>query len=55
MKELLDVYRMNEIDPQTRIRILRKMGNLINAQYGANVTEEIVEELVALLTPRDQF
>lgn len=49
MKELIEIYRMNEIDPKTRARIIIKLGRAINDQMGMNITEPIVYELVKLL------
>lgn len=53
MKSIIDVFRMNEISPETRARIIIKLGNAINYQYGANVTECIVFELVSILDPEN--
>jgi len=51
MKELIDVFRMDEIGPKTRARIIIALGNAINDQRGMNITESIVFELVSLLDP----
>lgn len=53
MKELIEVFRMNELSIDTRVRILIKLGELINGQFGANVTEGIVFELVEILDPKN--
>lgn len=49
MNALIEVYRMNEISKETRARIIEKLGKAINFQYGANITEELVAELLSLL------
>jgi hypothetical protein len=40
---------MNEVSIKTRARIIEKLGRAINFQYGANVTDELVAELLSLL------
>lgn len=55
MKELIDVFRMNEIDPKTRARIIIKLGKAINYEYGSNLTEGIVFELVSILDPENEI
>lgn len=44
---------MTEIDAKVRARLIIKLGNLINYQHGANVTEPVVFELVSLLDPQN--
>lgn len=51
MKDLIDVFKMEEISKETRAKIIIKLGHAINGQYGANLTEPIVYELVKLLDP----
>ena len=51
MKDLIEVFRMSEISKETRARMIIKMGNMINMQYGSNLTEGIVFELVSILVP----
>lgn len=55
MKELIDVFRMNEIDPKTRARIIIKLGKAINYEYASNLTEGIVFELVSILDPDNEI
>lgn len=55
MKELIDVFRMNEIDPKTRARIIIKLGKAINYEYASNFTECIVFELVSILDPDNEI
>lgn len=55
MKELIDVFRMTELSPETRIRVLVKLGRAINDEHGANLTEPIVYELVKLLNPTHEI
>lgn len=49
MNELITVFRMTELSPETRIRVILKLGELINYKYGSNISEPIVAELVHLL------
>lgn len=49
MSELITVFRMTELSPETRIRIILKLSELINYKYGSNISEPIVAELVHLL------
>ena len=54
MKELIEVFRMNEVSITVRCRILIKLGHLINAEFGMNITEPIVYELVKQLDPNNK-
>lgn len=54
MKELIDVFRMNELSIPTRIKIIIQLGNAINNRYGMNFTESLVYELVKALDPFNQ-
>lgn len=49
MNDLITVFKMIELSPETRIRVIEKLGKLINYQYGSNVSEPIVAELIHLL------
>ena len=49
MRDLIEIFKMTEITVDTRIRLLKKMVNIVNMQYGSNVAEPIVEELVQAL------
>lgn len=53
MKDLIEVFRMNEIDSKTRAKIIIKLGNAINAEYSMNITEPLVLELVKVLDPEN--
>ena len=55
MKQLLDVAQMTMITKEARIRIIKKLGTAINAQYACNLTEEIVVELVLLIDPKNDI
>lgn len=46
---------MDEVSIKTRIRLIKKIGTAINYQYGANVTEELVIELILLLNKNYSF
>ena len=49
MKEIIDVFRMDEVSPEVRIKIIKKLGELINHKYASNITEPLVDELVSIL------
>jgi hypothetical protein len=49
MNELIAVFRMIEISIDTRIRIMKKLGEALDNQYGMNFTGEIVKELTEQL------
>jgi len=51
MQELIDVFRMTEISPEARAKIIRRLGVCINDKYSRNITELIVLELIKILTP----
>lgn len=55
MKAIIDVFRMEEVSKETRAKIIIKLGNAINYEYGANVTEGIVFELVSILDPNNDI
>lgn len=54
MKELIEVFRMVEIEPKTRAKIIIKLGRAVNDQMGMNISEPIVYELVKLLDPENE-
>ena len=54
MKELIEVFRMNEISVASRCRIIIQLGHAINAQFSMNITEPIVYELVKQLDPENK-
>jgi len=49
METLIDVFRMTELSVQTRIKVIKQLGEAINWKYARNITEPIVEELVKAL------
>jgi len=51
MKELIEVFRMNELTPKVRASIIIRLGQAINNQYGMNLTEALVYELITILDP----
>ena len=55
MKELIEVFKMNDLSVETRVRIIIKLGQLINNQFGSNLTEPIVFELVRILDPENEI
>jgi hypothetical protein len=55
MKNLIEVFRMEEISKVTRANLIVKLGEAINYQYASNVTEPVVYELVTLLYPEHEI
>lgn len=53
MKELIDVFRMDELSAKTRVKVIIKLGAAINYQYASNITEPLVFELVSMLDSTD--
>lgn len=51
MQALIDVFRMTEIKPSTRAEVILKLGSAINNEFGSNITEPLVYELVEILDP----
>jgi len=49
MQEIIDIFRMEEIPPKTRAKIIIKLGVAINSKMGMNITEPLVYELVKIL------
>lgn len=54
MKELIEVFRMNEVSIGVRCRIIIQLGIAINAEHGMNITEPLVYELVKQLDPENK-
>lgn len=54
MQALIDVFRMTEVSPETRAKIIMKLGRLINDQWSMNITQPLVYELVLQLDPENQ-
>ena len=53
MKELLEIFNMDELKVETRKRLLKKMGEIINYKYAANICEPIIEELTNILESKN--
>ena len=53
MKAIIDIFRMKELSIETRISIIKELGFCVNHEYGANVTEKLVVELVMALDPNN--
>ena len=49
MKELFEVFRMDSLSIEARIRVMKKLGVALDNQYGMNWTEEIIAELTSIL------
>jgi hypothetical protein len=55
MKDIIDVFRMEEINKKTRIKIIIQLGKSINNALGGNFTEGLVYELVSHLDPNHEI
>lgn len=55
MEALIQVFRMSELSVTTRIEIIKKLGVAINHQFGNNITEALVYELVLALDPINEI
>lgn len=55
ISSLIEVFRMSEISPEVRERIIRKLGFAINDEMAMNATEELVVELVLALNPKSKI
>lgn len=55
MNQLIEVFRMQELQKKTRAEIIIKLGQSINHEYAMNLTEPIVAELVYLLDPENEI
>lgn len=53
MKEIIDIFRMEEVSPKTRANIIIALGRAINDGMSMNITESLVYELVKLLDPEN--
>lgn len=53
MKEIIDVFRMNEVSKKVRAGIIIKLGKAVNDQHSMNISEPIIYELVMLLDPEN--
>ena len=49
MQAIIDIFRMTEVSPKIRAKIIIKLGRAINDEMGMNITEPLVCELVSLL------
>jgi hypothetical protein len=55
MNALIEIFRMNEVSVQTRIKLIKRLGNAINNEYAMNITEPLVYELVLALDPENEI
>ena len=55
MHSLIEVFRMTEISKETRIKIIKQLGQAINFQYASNITEPLVNELVLALSEMERL
>lgn len=50
---IMDVFNMDNVNSETRARLIIKLGRAINHEMGMNITEELVYELVSLIDPQN--
>ena len=55
MESIIQIFRMSELSVSTRIKIIMKLGEAINYQFGSYVTEGLVYELVLALDPDNEI
>ncbi len=55
MESLIQVFRMSEVSPETRCKIIIKLGKCINDDFSMNITEGLVYELVKQLCPNHEI
>lgn len=55
ISSIIEVFRMSEIKQETRAKIIIKLGGAINDEFGMNITEPLVYELVSLLDPSNKI
>lgn len=55
MESIIQIFRMDELSIETRIKIMKTLGTAINYQFGANATEPLVYELVLALDPEHEI
>jgi len=55
MKSLIEVFRMTEVSNKVRANIIVKLGEAINHEYGMNITEPLVAELVYQLDNKHEI
>jgi hypothetical protein len=49
MKELLEIFNAKELSVETRKAIIQKMVNVLDYQVGANIYDQIANELCQAL------
>lgn len=55
MESIIQIFRMRELSIEARIKIMKSLGTAINNQFGANVTEPLIYELVLVLDPANDI
>ena len=55
MQTLIDVFRMKEVSPKIRAKIIIQLGSAINFQWRLNISEGLVYELVSQLDPENDI
>lgn len=55
MESLIQVFRMTEISAETRIKLIKKLGEAINFDLGGNYTQPLVYELVLALDKNNEI
>ena len=55
MKEIIDIFNMDNVSVEVRCNIIIQLGICINAKYSYNLTEPLVYELVKQLDPNNHI
>ena len=50
-----DIFRMTEVNPKTRAKIIIQLGRAVNHELASNCTEALVFELVSVLDPENKI
>jgi len=51
MDSIIQIFRMNELSVETRVSIIKELGNAIDNQMAMNITPKLVFELCIALDP----
>jgi len=49
ISSIIEVFKMHQIEPKTRQKVIKKLGIAINHEFASNVTDDLVEELLQII------
>jgi F0F1-type ATP synthase beta subunit len=55
MQELIEIFKMENLNKENKIKIIKEIGIFINEQFKNNVSEGLVIELVLALDPENNI